>query len=100
VTQPLTRDLRETIRALEVAEAEYLFQADRLANRTDATTDQEREHLADLEQGYRSAARYSRILLNYHEGRARLRDVRPSNAAQDEAIDRTGRATAYTSDRE
>lgn len=93
MTQPLTRDLNETIRALEISEAETLFQAERLAHRVVAGTEQEIEHLSDLQDGYTDAARYLRILINYHRGRL-VRNERRRDG--DDSIDSKGRASAVT----
>lgn len=98
MTQPLTRDLRQTIRSLEVSEAELLFQADRLANRPRTDTAQEGEHLADLEKGYREAAKYTRILINYHEGRANRGMNSRGRPLPDDGIDGRGNARANTTD--
>jgi hypothetical protein len=95
-TQPLTRDLPETINALEIVEAEFGFQADRLKTKVEASTEQEREHFEDLQRGYEKSARYARILLNYHRGRmgsSRARQVASG-------IDRRGNSGAHTGDGE
>ncbi len=90
--QPLSRDLAETIRALEVTEAEFLFQADRLEGVREETQN-EGEHLADLQEGYTRGARYARILINYHTGRMSRRGVETEPASP--SIDARGRARAY-----
>lgn len=56
-----------------MSEAEFLFQADRLVNVANTGSASDPVHLLDLERGYRTAARYARILLNYHNGRAQRR---------------------------
>lgn len=101
LTQPLTRDLKETIRALEIVEAEFGFQANRLSRRSNVNgSDNENDHLANLRQGYDLCARYTRILRNYHEGRFRQpRRVDPTAGAEP-TIDAMGRAMAYTEDGE
>jgi hypothetical protein len=95
MTQPLTRDLGATIAALEIAEAELTFQADRLGNRTKPSTELESEHLADLKEGYEKGARYVGILLNYHKGRMSLpRRTR----AEGNTVDHEGTSGAYVRD--
>lgn len=90
--------MNETIKALEIVEAEFGFQADRLSKRSDANgSENENDHLADLRQGYEGGARYARILRNYHEGRIGQR--RP-DAIVSESIDAQGRSIAFTGDGE
>lgn len=64
----MTRDLEQIVECLKVTESELGFQIGRLA-RTSGSTEDERDHLADLVKGYSSAAHYIGILRRYQEGR-------------------------------
>jgi hypothetical protein len=95
MAQPITRDLTEVVKALEIVEQEFGFQAERLTRAVQASTENEREHQADLAVGYQTGARYAGILRRYHEGRLRRRE---SPYRQDSSIDASGRAVAHVGD--
>jgi hypothetical protein len=94
-TQPLTRDMGEVVRALEVTEAELGFQVTRLLSRLQEPSlgTGERSHLLDLLSGYGVSRRYLAILLRYHRGRQEgVRGVTRDHAP----FDPDGSARAFT----
>jgi hypothetical protein len=102
---PLTRDLREIVRAFEIVEAEFRFQAHRLERTVTADTENEEGHLADLRRGYGQGAKYAGILLNYHKGRLTrmgqrgFERVEPIEDTSDD-VSAEGRARPFTTDTE
>lgn len=73
MSKPRTGSIEKVIEACEIVEAELKFHADRLARNVDPANPSEDEHLADVRQGYRNAARYVGILRHYQEGRVNAR---------------------------
>ena len=73
ITQPLTRNIEETIDALEISRAEIGFQIDRLRNQVLAVSEQETSHLLDVLAGYMVSYRSLAMLINYHRGRVAVR---------------------------
>jgi hypothetical protein len=94
MTEPATRDLSRIIEALEIAESEFLFHAARLANSVTPDTENEHEHLGDLQAGYEQSARYARILRRYQEGRIGRQEAR--GPTPDSTISKSGRSAAFT----
>lgn len=101
--EPLTRDVREIVRALAIAEGEFYFQRDRLRDHAKARTEQEKSFHKDLMEGYRTGAHYAGVLRKYHEGRLRRQaetgSMAPTSVDEPEAIV-DGRATAFLGDPE
>ncbi len=95
ITQPVTRDVRELVEALEVVEAELGFQATRLRVQNSGDSDKERDHLIDLMGGYLVAYRYVGILKRYHSGRV---DRRESSVPQADGVSADGRVAAVVTD--
>ena len=63
--------LKRLIGSIKETRAELAFQVERLdkIEDVDGRSEEEREHLKDLADGYSEAGRYLLILLNYQEGR-------------------------------
>jgi hypothetical protein len=92
--QPLTRDMRRIVEALEIVEQEFLFHAERLERAVEPTTEDETTHHDDLRKGYRESAKYAGILRKYHQGRMQRRGHGRSEPAE-RSIDDSGRSSAY-----
>lgn len=95
---PLTQDLNELLRALDVAGAEFAFQAHRLRTAEAPPKDeQEARYRTLLMEGYDKAAKFARILRRYAAGR-QIRTSRrnaPSMDAQRDAISESGAAAPH-----
>jgi hypothetical protein len=103
--QPITRDVREIVRALEIVEAEFAFQADRIRQRVPRPGESENmnsDHLPRLAAGYDEASQHAKMLRRYHRGR--LERAEAANASgisetdQRDAISSSGTARAYTTE--
>lgn len=80
---PKVRDLTKLVEALDIAEDELSFQVHRLSTMVTPRTDEEREHLDRLKEGYAKARPFLRTLKKYHQGRLDRLNAGDSLAKED-----------------